>query len=218
MKKLLIATMISLFAVGITASSYAATDQPLYTTVSASVGEVFNISFGAPGVAGPGEKARSSTSFAFKAVDGTSPSGWYYNNTATLDGTTGDPIDGKSDVAIVCKSNVLPYYLKIEKDIDLLDGKIGYHVDKAFDCSAPTAGTEADGAVTEGDGFAGTSGDGWGAIPNAAVVVYTSGTNIYATHGVLIPISFALVPAGLPAATSPAYSTKITYTLTPSLT
>lgn len=219
MKKLLITAMISLFAVGITASSYAASDQTKTTSVTANVVEIFDLSFGAPGVVkGPGEKARSSTSITFHDVDGSAT--WYYNKDATLGGGPNltDPTDGKSDVALVLKSNVNPCYLKIQKSSDALDGKIGYEVGGAFDGGAESE-TATDGTVAYPTGFAGSKGtgkDGWGELPTSAALVYTSGTNIYAIYGVVIPISYALVPIGLSQAGSP-YSTTITYTLTPTL-
>ncbi len=218
MKKLLIATMVLLFAIGIAANSYAAEPQTKTTTVKANVGEIFDLSFGVPGV-GPGEKARSSELITFKTVDGSAT--WYYNNDAILGGGLNqtDPTDGKSDVALVIKSNVHPYCLKIEKTSgDDLDGKIGYEVGGAFDCGAAME-TPADGEVVYPSGFAGSTGtgtDGWGELSTTSTV-YKSGSTIYATYGVVIPISYALVPTGLPAADS-AYTTTITYTLTPTLT
>ena len=220
MKKLIIATIALLFVVGMTVSSYAATDQIKVTSVNATVGEIFELELATAGVAKtPGEKARSSTVFSFKTVDGSAT--WYYNSLATLGGGTGgtDPSDGKSDVALVLKSNIDPYYLKISKASDSLDGKIGYEVGGAFDGGSETAGTATDGTVAYPTGFAGSTGtgkDGWGELPTTSTLVYTSGTQVYATYGVVIPISYTLVPIGLSAAGSP-YSTTITYTLTQTL-
>lgn len=215
MKKLLIATMISLFAVGITTSAYALpANETLTTGVTAKIVEIFDLSFGAPGVVdGPGEKARSSTSITFYDVDGSAT--WYYNKLATLGvfPALPNPIDGKSDVALVCKSNIA-YTLLISKTADTLDGKIGYEVGGAFDGGATTT-TATDGTVNYPTGFAGSTGtgkDGWGELPTSTTLVYTSGTDIYAIYGAVIPISYALVPTGLATDT---YNTTITYTMVP---
>jgi hypothetical protein len=67
--------------------------------------------------------------------------------------------------------------------------------------------------VTYKSGFKGTTGTGnlaWGELATADDTVYTSATEIYSTYGVLVPISFALVPDGL---ASGSYSTTITYTM-----
>jgi hypothetical protein len=152
----------------------------------------------------------------FKTVDGSNPSGWYYNTLAGTD-ANGVPNDGKSDVGILCISNAhtttLKYYLKIKKATDALDTRIGYGVGGAFDAGAATQ-TAADGTVTYPTGFKGstvTGVNGWGAVGIADSTIYGSGTNIYIPAGVLIPISFVFVPTGLAANT---YNTTITYTMT----
>ena len=212
MKKLLI-TVMALAVVFIAQSAYVSADEMETTTVSVTVGGIFELSLATPG-SGPGLKARSAASMTFKSVDGTSPSGWYYNILATpLDGN-GDPTDGKSDVALIARSNMhsvgSPYLIKIKKAGDSLNSKLGYYVDKAFDAGAPTE-TQTDGTVTPGTGFAGTVASAkWGELPTASVLIYTSGANYYATYGALLPVSFALVPGEL---ASGGHGTTITYTM-----
>jgi hypothetical protein len=214
MKKLVIATIALLFVAGMGANSYGAPDQFQTTAVTASVNEVFSLALATPGVAGPGLNARSSTTIGFKPVDGSAT--WYYNNLAVLGAGPGgtDPSDGKSDVVLVLKANTANYYLKVNKGTDGLNTTIGYGVSGAFDGGAATPGTLTDGTVSFPTGFAGSTGtgaNGWGELPTSPVLVYSSGTTNYATNGVVIPISYALVPAGLSAGS---YATTITYTLT----
>jgi hypothetical protein len=211
MKRLIMVIITGLIVMAVVTSAYAVSNQTQQTTAQATVNSIFQIGFKAAGTG-----TRSTTSFSFKAVDGTAPRGWYYNTLATLDGN-GDPNDSKSDVGILCKSNAhtgaTPFRLKIKKVTDSLNTKIGFNVSGAFDAGATTT-TPADGVVTYKSGFKNTTGTGnlaWGELATADDTVYTSGTNIYSTYGVLVPISFALVPDGLAAAS---YSTTITYTMT----
>lgn len=210
MKTFSVLALTAVFLLVMGSASYAATDRPKTTTARVTVGEIFSLTFYADAdsvrepLGGP---------LDFKRVDGSSPSGWYYNAAATLDGN-GDPNDGKSDVGLICKSNAhtvaSPFYLKIKKSSDTLDTKTGYNVSGAFSVAD---GTAVDGTVTYPSGFKGSTGIGnlgWGELPTSDATIYQSGTNIYATYGVLFPISFALVPDGL-AATS--YTTTITYTM-----
>ena len=208
MKKLLI-TVMALAVVFIAQNAYVSADELETTSVTVNVGAIFELSLATPG-SGPGLKARSSTSMLFHNVDGSSLSGWYYNNLATLD-TNGDPNDGKSDVALIARSNThtpgSPYTIKVEKASDSLNGKLGYYVDKCFDAGATTE-TQTDGAVTLGTGFATTT--TWGELPTSSVLVYTSGTQLYSIYGALLPVSFALVPGDL---ATGQHTTTITYTM-----
>lgn len=220
MKRILTMTIMVAMVVGLAVSCYAATNQSATTSASITVGSVFEIGYL---TAGGATAPRSSTSMTFSAVGSASPigiNGWYYNMLATLN-ANGDPNDNKCDVGIICKSNAhtagSPFYLKIMMGggTGNLQGKIGYNVGGAFDAGAPTPGTAADGQVTYPFGFKGTTGTlnlGWGTLPTALATVYTSGANIYATYGVLIPFSYALVPDGLASSGTP-YSTTVTYTM-----
>lgn len=201
MKKLLIATMISLFVVGITASSYAA-ESKLHTSVNATV-----ISFAAFSLIDDAEHYRSTDTLTFKTVDWTSLSGWYYNELAGLDSTTGDPNDGKSDVGLGVKSNV-PFTIKISKISDPLNGKIGYYVGEAYNWD----GTDSVSVVTvyPGSGFAGTEASAnWGEIPTTSTLIYSSGTESYPDFS--MGVCFALVPGDLAVGS---YTTIVTYTMT----
>jgi len=225
MKKVLIATIMVAMVAGLAMSCNAATDQSATTSASITVGSVFSIGF-LTTVKPPAVPPRSSTSITFSAVGSPAPvglNGWYYNSLATLN-ANGDPNDNNCDVGILCKSNAhtstKPFYLKIKKSSDSLDNMIGYNVGGAWDAGASTS-TEllpatGGGTVTYPSAFKGSTGtskNGWGTLPTALTTIYTSGTNVYSTYGVLIPISFALVPDGL-AASGTAYSTTITYTMT----
>lgn len=196
MKKLLIATIASLFILGITVSSFAA---DLTTGLTATVTQFTSFALKEPGIG-----IRSTTAVTFKTVDGTALKGWYYNTLATLDGTTGDPIDNKSDVGLGVKSNV-KFNLSIKKSADTLDGKVGYFVDKAYNWNGATS-DEVTGVVT-GTGFAGTT--TWGTLTTAPASIFV-GTAAYADFS--MGASFALVPGSL--GIGP-YSTTITYTMTP---
>lgn len=220
MKAFLIAVLAIAFTCIMAGSSFAAvTNQTAQTAASVSVGSVFSLSFASTTATASNPKPpRSSTDVIFTTVDGTAPNGWYYNSLAALD-AAGDPSDGKSDVGLVCKSNAhsstLHYTVTIKKSADALDEMLGYEVGGAFDAGAATA-TASDGTVTYPSGFKGTTGtgkDGWGVLATSATTMYTSGTKMYSVHGVLIPLSFALVPDNLAASATP-YSTTITYTMT----
>ncbi len=204
MKKLLITTIVSLFVIGMTANSFAV-DHTQTTTLTATAGSFAQFTLKNT----PAAYRSTGAAITFKTVDGTSPSGWYYNTTATL-GPGGDPNDNKADVGLGVKSNV-PFTIKISKGTDTLDGKVGYNVDKAYNWNG-TASVEV-GTVTPGTGFAGTTADKkWGAVPTTATLFYSSGANAYADFS--MGVSFALVPGGLVVG---GYSTTITYTMTASV-
>lgn len=198
MKKLLIATIVSLFVIGMAVSSYAAT-QTLGTEVTVIVGGYAAWSF-----APVGAKIRSTDTIEFESVDGSKTSGWYYNALAGLN-TNGDPNDNKSDVGLKVQTNY-PFQIYIEKNVDILDGKLGYYVDtlSAYNWDG-TSSVPVVGEVP-GSGFAGTT--DWGTIP--------SGTNVQIYEAAVgypdfqLGISFALVPGNMIPTT---YITDITYTL-----
>ncbi len=199
MKKLLIVTIMLLFVIGMTVSSYAAT-LSLNTNVTVNVTGYANWNF-APVDA----SIRSTSTITFETVDGSKASGWYYNALATLDGN-GDPNDGKSDVGLKVQSSY-PFQIYIEKNVDSLDGKLGYFVNSksAFNWNG-TRSQPVKGEIP-GSGFAGTT--TWGTIPSGTdVQIYDSGAVGYPDF--ILGISFALVPGDMTSAT---YTTDITYTL-----
>jgi len=205
MKKLLITTIVSLFVISMTVSSFA---DDLITGLTANVRQFASISFITPssieGEAGYG--IRSTNAITFKTVDGTAPKGWYYNSAAPLNATganIGDPSDGKSDVGLNVKSNV-KFNLSIKKISDDLDGKIGYFVEKAYNWNG-TKSVEVSGVV-KGTDFAGTK--TWGTVLTTPTNIFV-GTVPYADFS--MGVSFALVPGNLAVS---AYSTTITYTVT----
>ena len=198
MKKLLsIAIILLLATVGVTSSLYAAEDT-LTTDVSATVS-----GFTAWALIDDTSAYRSTTSITFDTIDGSSPSGWYYNTLATLDGS-GNPDDDKSDVGIGISSTV-PFTIKLHKNSDAIDDKIAYFVNEAFNWN----GTSSDSVDTvyPGTGFQGTT--TWGAVPTTATMFYNSDGIAY--NDFSIGISFALVPGTL---VTGAYSTTLTYTMT----
>jgi len=198
MKKLLIATIILLFVtIGATSGLYAAEDT-LTTSVSATVS-----GFTAWALIDDTSAYRSTTAITFDTVDGSSPSGWYYNTLATLDGS-GNPNDDKSDVGIGVSSTV-PFTIKVHKNSDAIDGKLGYYVNEAFNWNG-TSSVSVD-TVYPGTGFQGTT--TWGAVPNTATLFYNSDGIAYDDFS--IGISFALVPGTLASGT---YGTAIIYTMT----
>ena len=204
MKKLLIATIMSLFVIGVTVSSYAAT-LSLSTEVTVNVG-----GYAAWNFAPVDSTIRSAGTIIFEPVDGSKASGWYYNALAGLHTVTGDPIDFKSDVGLKVQTNY-PFEIYIAKNIDSLDGKLGYFVNasSAFNWdgsdSVPVVGE------VPGTGFAGTI--TWGTIPSGSTVqIYDSGAVGYPDF--TLGISFALVPGSM---VPTGYSTDILYTLVNSL-
>ena len=204
MKKLLIATIVSLFVIGMTVSSYAET-LSLSTEVSATVGGYATWNF-----APVDSTIRSAGTIIFEPVDGSKASGWYYNALAGLDTSTGDPNDDKSDIGLKVQTNI-PFQIYIEKDVDSLDGKLGYFVNanSAFNWdgsdSVPVVGE------VPGTGFAGTI--TWGTIPSGSTQqIYDSGAVGYPDF--TLGISFALVPGSM---VPTGYSTDILYTLVNSL-
>lgn len=203
MKKLIIATIISLFVIGMAVSAYAAPPPPLTTGVTVVVG-----GYASWTLVPVGAKVRSTTSITFQTVDGTKASGWYYNALATLD-ANGDPNDGKSDVAIGVRTNS-PFQLYVHKATDSLDGKLGYYV--AADSAYNWDGVSSVPVVGEvlSTGFAGTT--TWGTVPATAAakkMIYDSGAVGYPDFQ--MGVSFALVPGNMNPTT---YTTTITYTLT----
>ncbi|MBL7157580.1 MAG: hypothetical protein ISS92_05430 [Candidatus Omnitrophica bacterium] len=187
MKKLVITSIVMLFAIAIAGASYAA-DQTLSSNVNASVGSIFSMAFYTDA------KVLYSTNVPFSSVDPSSA--FNYADDRTED-------DGKSDVGLVIKSNQgNPWYLKIKMNaasplLTKLGAFTGQPKNRNWD-------SDADGGVTYGD---------WFPITAADVTIYTAGTGDQTNtpEGTLATLNFKVDGSGL---VPGPYTATITYTLT----
>ena len=190
MKKLVITSMVVLFAIAIAGASYAA-DQTLSSSVSATVGSIFSMEFYTE--AG---KVLYSTSVPFSTVD---PSSQY--NYA--DGRAEN--DLKADVGLVVRTNQgNPWYLKIAMNaasplLTKLGGNMGQPYNRNW-------GTVADGGLTYND-------QTWFDITDSPATLYTAGAfdQTNTPLGTLATLSFKVDGSGL---VPGPYVATITYTLT----
>ena len=211
MKKILLTTMITLLVAGMAVNSYAVETITTHTTpVTATVSSYASFYLVEDD---PEGKYRTTTGIlTFTEVDGSYT--WYYNVLAGLDGN-GVPNDDKADVGLGVRANV-PFTLKIHKAEDILNGKIGYYVNEAFNWNGLTS--ESVDTVHQGSGFfpdtsaVDPNPDVWGTVLPAPTLIYDSGTESYADFQ--MGVAFALVPGNLATGT---HLTTITYTMTADL-
>lgn len=114
--------------------------------------------------------------------------------------------DGKSDTAVVCKSNIgSQWYLKLHliPNPPLTVEKMRYYAGQPYNRN--TGGT-ADGALAQSPQ--------WYAFSNLPSTIYTSGYSDSSNlpFGTLLSLNFSLIPTGLTA--GQAYSATVIYTMT----
>lgn len=206
--KNLIAITIALFVGCLATSAYAVQTTSATTTATVNVGSIFSMSFDPVGTG-----VRSTTAFSFKTVDGSMIKGWYYNALATLDASE-LPNDNKSDVALRAKSNVSGgFKIAVKQSNATYASAIGYYVKDAFDGGAPEGSPAiSPNPVIAGTGFKGAT--TWGTLATTNINILNTTSAAYGSFGIVVPISFVLVPDGLSVGTN---TTTITYTMTSNL-
>lgn len=186
MKRIVIATIMVLLAIGITVSAHA--DELQTSAVSATVASEFSLAFYSDANIVHG------ATVPFGVIDPAAtdnlPSGR----------TSGD---GLSDVGLLCTSNAgNTWYLKIDVNgLSPLAGKLDCYMGQPWDRNV---GGPASGGLTYGD---------WFTIATAPETVYTAGAGdvVNTPFGTLATLSLRLDGTGL---TDGAYSATVTYTLT----
>lgn len=114
--------------------------------------------------------------------------------------------DGKSDTAVICKSNLgTSWYFKLHviPNPPLEPEKMRYYIDQPYNRNT---GGRADGALARSPQ--------WYAFSNIPTTIYVSGFSDSSNlpFGTLITFNFSLVPTGLSA--GQAYSAAVVYTMT----
>jgi len=193
MKKLVITAVAIIAVVAMTGKAFAAADQTLSSSVSATVGGIFSLEFYTDA------NVLYSTSVPFSSVD---PQDEYnYADNRAED-------DGKSDIGLLVTTNQgSTWYLKIGVNAgSTLLGKLGYYMGQPTNRNW---GSDADGGIGHGD---------WFTIPvsTSPETMYTAGNGDKNNTplGTLATLSYKINGAGL---TPGGHAATATYTLTESI-
>ncbi|MDD5439851.1 MAG: hypothetical protein PHS37_06675 [Candidatus Omnitrophica bacterium] len=186
MKKLMMVMVMGLFAMAIAVSANAA-DQTQQSTVNATVGGIFSLSF----VTDDANVIHSNL-IPFSNVD---PS--------TSENYSDGHAEGKTDVGLVCLSNHgSTWKLKVEMN----GGSTLFHK-LLFNMGQPT-----DRNTSSGASGSRTYGDDWYEVPATSTVLYTSGDydKINTPYGVEATLTFKINGAGL---VPGSHTATVTYTM-----